>query len=415
MRVLILTDCHLPVPAVQGGAVQTLIESLIRENEKNPGFKEKCETADSDVHFDVLSVYDPEAEKSAAALLKTEIAFISHNKGERMIDNGIQSVLEKAIPSRKGRPLNLIWKNRVLRKAAQMLKDKDYDAVILENQGYLTRLFKDKQLRSKYSEKVYYHLHNEIPDSVYRPFMKEVKFLLISRYLSGKILDIYGDKVLQNIFILKNGIKTDEFSQKLSLEDRKTIRKRFNVSDRDHLICFAGRIAKEKGIEELLLAMEQLSDENIKLVIVGAAEFGNQVHSDFEKRIVELCRKLDRKVVSTGYVPHEDIWKYYQASDFAVLPSIWEEPAGLTVLEAMASGLPVVTTGSGGIREYIYDRACFVENSENVVEQLVHAITEISENMDDYRKSACSNRKFVNDNYSEEQYYREFIKMLKRM
>ena len=59
----------------------------------------------------------------------------------------------------------------------------------------------------------------------------------------------------------------------------------------------------------------------------------------------------------------------YQLGNIAVLPSMWEEPAGMTMVEAVVSGLPLITTNSGGIPEYISDDvAVLLDRDENLVD-----------------------------------------------
>ena len=66
-----------------------------------------------------------------------------------------------------------------------------------------------------------------------------------------------------------------------------------------------------------------------------------------------LSQAKEDKISFTGFVPHQQIQEFYQIADVAVLPSMWEEPFGLTCLEALACGLPVITTKSGGLPEIV--------------------------------------------------------------
>ena len=65
-----------------------------------------------------------------------------------------------------------------------------------------------------------------------------------------------------------------------------------------------------------------------------------------------------------------------QLADIAVLPSMWNEPFGLTIVEAMAVGLPLITTRSGGIPEICEGVATIVERN-NVVNNLANAILDL--------------------------------------
>ena len=62
---------------------------------------------------------------------------------------------------------------------------------------------------------------------------------------------------------------------------------------------------------------------------------------------------LFRSIKFSGYVPHKELYQFYQASDLQIVPSIWDDPAPLVVLEGILSELPVISARSGGIPEYL--------------------------------------------------------------
>jgi glycosyltransferase involved in cell wall biosynthesis len=78
---------------------------------------------------------------------------------------------------------------------------------------------------------------------------------------------------------------------------------------------------------------------------------------------------------------------YLQLADIAALPSMWEEPFGLTIVEAMAAGLPLVTTRSGGIPEICEGVATIVDR-DNVVENLASAIIDLYEHPEKRKQMA---------------------------
>ena len=72
---------------------------------------------------------------------------------------------------------------------------------------------------------------------------------------------------------------------------------------------------------------------------------------------------------------------YLQLADIAALPAMWEEPFGLTIVEAMAAGLPLITTRSGGIPEICEGVATIVER-DGIVNNLVSAIIDLYEHLE---------------------------------
>ena len=105
------------------------------------------------------------------------------------------------------------------------------------------------------------------------------------------------------------------------------------------------------GFEEMIVNhLKKLN--NVKLMIVGGASFDLKIKSDFEREVYFETKK-NPNIIFTGFVPYSEIVNYYSIADLVVLPSIWNEPAGLTMLEAISTSTPLITTNSGGIPEYV--------------------------------------------------------------
>jgi len=122
---------------------------------------------------------------------------------------------------------------------------------------------------------------------------------------------------------------------------RKEILERIGVGDEAKIILYIGRFGRYKGLDYLINALALLP-ENYLLVLVGDGP---------ERPILEMLThelKLERRVLRFDHVPYSDLPKYYSAADVFVLPSIDRgEAFGLVVVEAMACGVPVVTTELG--------------------------------------------------------------------
>lgn len=89
--------------------------------------------------------------------------------------------------------------------------------------------------------------------------------------------------------------------------------------------------------------------------MVGSPFFAAEDESPFFERLrreTEPLRQAGR-IQFTGYLPNESLPPYYRLADAACFPAIWDEPAGIVVIEAMACGCPIVATASGGMAEYL--------------------------------------------------------------
>jgi len=127
----------------------------------------------------------------------------------------------------------------------------------------------------------------------------------------------------------------------------KTVARRRLGFDNSSIILFVGRIEPLKGIDRLLLAMNNLdSGREFRLVVVGGDD-----HSQPEaERLRELSQQLNIQdsVTFAGAVKQEELPVYYSAADVCVIPSYYES-FGLVALESLACGTPIVATEVGGI------------------------------------------------------------------
>lgn len=122
---------------------------------------------------------------------------------------------------------------------------------------------------------------------------------------------------------------------------REELLKKIGAVDETKIILYVGRFGRYKGLNYLVKALALLP-ENYCLVLIGDGPERPAV----EQLVGEL--KLGHRVLRLDHVPYADLPKYYSAADVFVLPSIDRgEAFGLVVVEAMACGIPVVTTELG--------------------------------------------------------------------
>ena len=121
-------------------------------------------------------------------------------------------------------------------------------------------------------------------------------------------------------------------------------------------------------MDRLVRALPALSKKfnNLALVIVGSKWFSQNDITDYIAYVQALARKLPVPVVATGFVSPSEIQNWFAAADLFVCTSIWQEPLARVHYEAMAAGLPIVTTARGGNAEVILldENGLIVENPE---------------------------------------------------
>jgi UDP-glucose:(heptosyl)LPS alpha-1,3-glucosyltransferase len=142
--------------------------------------------------------------------------------------------------------------------------------------------------------------------------------------------------------VVYNGVKLDRFNPSNKKSFRGEIRQQLRISDKEVMILFVGSGFERKGLEYLIKSVQYMKQENWRLVLVGKGKWGKYL--SFSSK--ENLRKI------THLEPIDKIEKLYAAADFFILPSIYE-PFGNANLEALASGLPIITTRFCGAAEII--------------------------------------------------------------
>ena len=120
------------------------------------------------------------------------------------------------------------------------------------------------------------------------------------------------------------------------------------------VLLFVGRLAEKKGVCYAIEAMRNV--ENAMLVIAG----DGPLREELQRQADKVMRETGKKIVFLGAKTHEELKKIYASADLFVMPSITakdgdKEGFGLVILEAFASGLPIVASRSGGITDIVKD------------------------------------------------------------
>ncbi|MBP1966962.1 glycosyltransferase family 4 protein [Paenibacillus aceris] len=139
------------------------------------------------------------------------------------------------------------------------------------------------------------------------------------------------------------------------------------------IILFVGRLIPKKGVHHLLDAMLQVvqTEPNAILLIVGSAYYGKEAQTDYVRKLHRMGSSMPQYVRFIPYVSHNDIAKWYQSADIVAVPSAPNEAFGLVNVEAMATGVPVVATRSGGIQEVVdHGTTGYLVDSNQIAEEL---------------------------------------------
>lgn len=131
--------------------------------------------------------------------------------------------------------------------------------------------------------------------------------------------------------------------------DRNEIRRELKLPESRTIVFTVRNLVPRMGLEHLLDAMTMLGEEKENLLLLIGGE--GQLRSRLEEHI--LSKGLHDAVTLLGFVPEDQLAKYYQASDLVVMPTLQLEGFGLVTVEALACGTPVMGTPVGAIPEVL--------------------------------------------------------------
>ena len=180
-------------------------------------------------------------------------------------------------------------------------------------------------------------------------------------------------------YTVYNCVNEDKFKKRITPEERERIRGEFGFKRDDTILLFCGRIIEVKGVRELLQAVINLKRPDIKLLMIGSAGFGGNVVTPYVQEVQKLVEKAGERVKFTGYIENQKLYRYYQSADIQVIPSLWEEAAGLIAIEGMLSGLPLIITKSGGMIEYAPSNVAVWIDRDNIIPNLEAAIIQLAD------------------------------------
>jgi len=178
-------------------------------------------------------------------------------------------------------------------------------------------------------------------------------YFVIQRLFS-RSLDRYFalSDIIKNLY-LSAGFPEDKVTVIPSMYDPKFLEKLEHVkaekSDDKIVILYVGRLAREKGVDDLMEAFSKVGSQKAELWIVGGGPE--------ERRLRDLANKInkEKKIRFFGFMDYSYLPSIYKRADIFVHPAKWPEPFNRTAPEAMLARLPVVASDSGALPEILGD------------------------------------------------------------
>lgn len=401
-RILFIPAQFLPIPAVKGGAVEVLLNHLIDENEK-------YHKAD----FYVVSKDDEDAKKYKyentnifffTPTRTSKFSFFIVKLSRKILYNRLTKWMFK---NKKYAFSELTYFGYRCDRIAKKIKP---DIIVCESYDRIHQLW--PLVKRFGNDNFYYHLH----------YTKEEKIDIRKMFpntiaISKFVLDhwVKDQSIEGKNYILYNGIDLSCFNKPVAIEKKIDIGNRYQLKNDDFVVLFTGRLRPHKGILQLLEGFNKLNNDHIKLLLVGDFLSESKEHSGDEHEFESKCLKIinaNKNVIRTGNISYDEIADYYQSSDIQIIPSMWEEGAGLVAIEGMASGLPLIITNSGGMPEYTgKECAIILERDSNLVDNIASSILRLygdKELRNKMSKLGIERSK----QFSKENYYKQYMNIL---
>lgn len=388
-KMCIITPGFLPVPAIYGGAIEVLIEEIIKGNESQ-----------NDIVIDLYTIWKKDIPLPNYRM--TKVIPISPSVIDKIISVLYNRLFLFCSLFQKEQEDNYISPYAV--NVFRTLSGKKYDDIVVENNLSVFNAL-------KYKKNVSFHLHNDIlgKDKPYYQCVKMLehakKIISVSNFTKNRLLAVqYRD----DIQVLWNCVDFTVFNNKFPRDTNTGVTK----------FVYCGRLAEEKGVKELVQAFSKLAKiySNVSLTIVGKSVFGTDESSlsNYEKEIKNEASLLKDKITFTGFVEHDLIPCYIADSDCVVIPTIVDESFGVLALEGMALAKPIISTVSGGLPEVLSNECSLFVEKNRVVDNLLVAM-ETMHNDPQLRSRMGENgyrRVHKIEGFNQENYYSNFLKCI---
>lgn len=334
LKILMICTEKLPVPPVRGGAIQTYIQGISGKlGQKHD--------------LTILGTTD------------SSLPLVESRDNIQYVRIDGQQIFE-------------IYAEKVI----SFLRDESFDLIHVFNRPRLIPLIRQVAPDSRLILSMHNDMFNTnkiLHDDAISAIAEVERIVTVSDYVGNTISNLYPQAAgkVQTIY---SGVNLEDFvpweTSNTATQIRQKLRKENNLEDKT-VILFVGRLTPKKGTDLLIQALKEVHSSNpkIALVIVGGTWYSVDRVTDYVAFVRALAERVPFPVITTGYVSADNIHQWFWAGDIFVCPSEWQEPLARVHYEAMAAGLPFITTARGGNPEVVIEEnGLVVQKPEDPVE-----------------------------------------------
>lgn len=388
MKIAIITSGILPIPAVQGGAVENLIDFYLDYNNTHK------------LHdITIYSIFHKGVTNSPA--LSSDV-----NHYEYINTKSILYRLKMKVYGLTSHEDTYFYNlEYYFEEVFKKMEKRDFDLIILENRPGFAIKLKQRRPNTPIMSRIHTNTLYEYSKKNEAIFKATDKFIAVSDYIRSQIENVGLPIKTETVY---NGLDPTIFNNKVSPIERKHV----GFTNEDFVVIYTGRLVPDKGIKELLLAIQILKDhKDIKLLIIGSENFADsKSKSPFLEGLEQIANTLEKRIVFTGFISYNILPKYIATANLMVVPSHINEALGMVCIEACAMGLPVIATNDGGIPEtLIGQKSIIIDKNHDLPHAIADAILEIKNHYSDYQGN------YLNPIFTKETYAQSFFKCIEEL
>jgi glycosyltransferase involved in cell wall biosynthesis len=211
----------------------------------------------------------------------------------------------------------------------------------------------------------------------------------------------------ERIVNFTNSVDTGFFAPLKSSTEKKFLKKKWRLPKSKLIFTYCGRLVRRKGLLNLINAWQKVDNQKAVLLIVGS---GKGQPDSIEEELRRAAGDIkDDGVIFLDPQPREAVAEILKTSDAFVYPSIHPEGTALSVLEAMAVGLPVIVSDIGGLNEVVLGEDYGVVVPPDNIEELAAAISDLIKNPNKREGLGKKGRWLVAERFSTEKLVEKYL------